>query len=202
VSAPKPILIDLPMPITTPRLLIRPVQAGDGEEIHAAVQESLAELDPWMPWARARPGAEDAEENVRRSMAQWILREDLRLSFFERHSGRFLGGTGLHRMRWAVPSFEIGYWVRSSAVGNGFVTEATHALTLYCLRQLKARRVEIHCNARNSRSVRVPERLGFVREGVLRGTDAYAADPAARDLLYFARFDEAGLPPLEVLWPA
>ena len=35
-----PILIDLPMPITTPRLLIRPPRLGDGIVVNAAIIES------------------------------------------------------------------------------------------------------------------------------------------------------------------
>ena len=34
----------------------------------------------------------------------------------------FIGGTGLHRIDWAQRQFEIGYWCRSSRVGEGFVT--------------------------------------------------------------------------------
>lgn len=36
----KPILLDLPMPIITPRLLLRPPQPGDGIALNAAVSES------------------------------------------------------------------------------------------------------------------------------------------------------------------
>jgi hypothetical protein len=37
----KPILIDLPMPIITSRLLIRPPQIGDGVALNAAIIESF-----------------------------------------------------------------------------------------------------------------------------------------------------------------
>ena len=36
----KPILLDLPMPIITPRLLLRPPQPGDGIALNAAVSET------------------------------------------------------------------------------------------------------------------------------------------------------------------
>jgi hypothetical protein len=43
--------IDLPTPIRTPRLLIRPKQAGDGALTSVAVAETWDELHRWMQWA-------------------------------------------------------------------------------------------------------------------------------------------------------
>jgi len=45
-----PVLIDVPMPIRTPRLLIRPKQVGDGASTSAAVAETWDELHMWMRW--------------------------------------------------------------------------------------------------------------------------------------------------------
>ena len=47
----KPVLNDVPMPIRTPRLLIRPRQEGDGEFTLVAIRESWDELHKWMSWA-------------------------------------------------------------------------------------------------------------------------------------------------------
>ena len=49
-----PVLIDVPMPIRTPRLLIRPKQVGDGARTSAAVAETWDELHKWMGWAENR----------------------------------------------------------------------------------------------------------------------------------------------------
>lgn len=195
-----PILIDIPMPIRTPRLLIRPPVAGDGAEINAATLDSLEELRVWMAWAQKAPSVEESEESVREAEAKWKLRQDLRLSIYERTTGRFVGGTGLHRFWWEIPSFEIGYWVRTPDAGKGYITEAAHALTLYCFRQFGAKRVEIVCNASNERSSAVPKRLGFDLEGRLRNADPYPNPGITRDKLIFARVDETGLPPLDVSW--
>lgn len=47
-----PILIEAPMPIRTPRLVIRPKQAGDGAANAVAVAETWSTLQLWMPWAK------------------------------------------------------------------------------------------------------------------------------------------------------
>jgi hypothetical protein len=49
-----PVLVDVPMPICTPRLTIRPKQVGDGAITAAAVAETREELNRWMRWANNR----------------------------------------------------------------------------------------------------------------------------------------------------
>src|SRR3982751_6679994 len=95
-----PILIDVPVPIVTPRLMLRPPQEGDGAIIHEGKMASWDELHRWMVWAWGRQAdqkIEDDEAYCRRKHALFVKREDLTLLNFERKTGRFLGGTGLHK---------------------------------------------------------------------------------------------------------
>lgn len=116
-----PILREIPMPIETPRLMIRNPMPGDGARVNAAILESMEALTPWMPWAQTAPSLEDSEIHARRSYAKWILREDLAMLIFEKATGEFVGGSGLHRIKWEVPAFEIGYWCRTKFSGRGFI---------------------------------------------------------------------------------
>ena len=45
--------------------------------------------------------------------------------------GRFLGSSGLHRIDWDVPKFEIGYWCRTSLARRGYITEAVAKIEEY-----------------------------------------------------------------------
>jgi RimJ/RimL family protein N-acetyltransferase len=87
---------------------------------------------------------------------------------FDHDGQRVLGATGLHRPDWSVPRFEIGYWCRSSASGQGLVGEAVQALAALAFGSLQAARLEIVTDSHNERSRRVAERAGFVLEGQLR----------------------------------
>ena len=42
------------------------------------------------------------------------------------------------------------YFIRQSQRGKGFATEAAHAMALLAFKILKARKVEIYCDAENS----------------------------------------------------
>jgi RimJ/RimL family protein N-acetyltransferase len=180
-----PLLIELPEQLITERLIIRPPRVGDGAHVNDAIRESIDEIRPWMPWAKETPSVEQTEENIRRSVARFITREDLRLQIHLR-DGTFVGSSGLHRMDWNVPKFEIGYWCRTSLAGRGYITEAVDAIQRFAFESLKANRVEIHMDERNVRSRGIPERLKFPLEGILRNFER-ANDGTLRDSRIYAK---------------
>ena len=195
----KPILLDVPMPIFTPRLQIRPRQVGEGPIVAEAVRQSIDHLKPWMPFAQTIPTDSDMEEHCRKSLAQFILRENFTLSIYDRAGNTFIGSTGFHRANWDVPSVEIGYWVHQANVGKGFVSEAVNALSRYAFSVFKCKRVEIKCDSRNTKSLSVATRLGYSVEGILRNHDL-AENDSLRDTIITARYNDEGLPALEVTW--
>ena len=90
------------------------------------------------------------------------------LLLFRKADGLFVGGSGLHRIDWSVPRFEIGYWVRLSLQGQGYVTEAVNRITIFTFDVLGAQRIEIRCDARNTRSAAVAQRAGYTLEARMR----------------------------------
>lgn len=103
---------------------------------------------------------------------------------FRKEDGMYVGGSGLHRINWSVPSFEIGYWVRARLEGKGYVTEAVKGITSFAFDRLKAERVEIRCDALNERSAAVARRAGYTLEGQLRHDD-WTTQGTLRDTLVF-----------------
>lgn len=181
------------MPIETNRLLIRPVQPGDGPLINSLVIESFKELNLWMPWARNKPSVDDSEEYARISAANWILRNELNMLIFTRHQPSLIGATGFHTIDWRIPKFEIGYWLASKYTGYGFATEAVAGLTQYAFHVLNAKRVEIRMDEQNLRSKKVPERLGYLLESRMRNhSPSIHNNPELRNTLVFVRFNLDG----------
>jgi RimJ/RimL family protein N-acetyltransferase len=181
-----PLLIDVPTEFDSARLILRAWRPGDGGELNTAVVESLDALKPWMPWAQAAPTAKESEEFCRRAHIRFLAREDLAFGLFLKGAGTLIGSSGLHRMDWNVPKFEIGYWLRTSFTGRGYMTEAVAAITGFAFETLHAKRVEIRADDRNERSWRIPERLGFRLEGVLHN-DGRDAAGALRHTRVYAR---------------
>ncbi|WP_394841705.1 GNAT family N-acetyltransferase [Pendulispora brunnea] len=180
-----PILIDLPEAIETKRLYIRAPMPGDGSTTLASVLETWDALHETMPWARERPTLEGQEAAARRLHAAFVRREDLPMFAFLKDRKTHVACSGLHRMDWDVPRFEIGYWVRRSFEGQGYVTEVVRALAGFALAKLGAQRVEIRCSHRNVRSQRVAERCGFTLEARLRN-EARETNGELRDTLVYS----------------
>src|SRR5579859_6957453 len=142
-EAMPPILRDLPDELYGERVLLRPFRAGDGQALWEATEESRDHIRPWLPWGDDTRAPSDSEAYARRALARWVSREDLPLGIWDRATNRFLGGSGLHRIRWNIPAFEIGYWLRQSAEGQGYMTETVRVLCKFAFETLSANRVEI-----------------------------------------------------------
>jgi len=183
----EPILLDFPDQIETERLIIRAPRPGDGPAANAAICESIHELRPWMPWAQEIPTIKETEEVFRRAASQWLTRENLMMALFRKSDGMFVGGSGLHRIDWSVPRFEIGYWVRTQLQGQGYITEAVLGITEFALNTLGAKRIEIRCDAHNTRSAAVAERAGYTLEARFHH-DSRGTDGSLRDTLIYVRF--------------
>ncbi|MDA8216958.1 MAG: GNAT family N-acetyltransferase [Dehalococcoidales bacterium] len=153
--------VEVPEEIVGPRVVIRPLRTDDALAMWEAIQESRAHLAPWLSWVEKYHSLADVREYVLRARAVWDLRDDLPAGIFERVSGRFLGGTGLHRIDWDERAFEIGYWLRRTATGHGFARETVRLLTQLAFDVLGASRVEIHVDPRNAPSRRVAEAVGY-----------------------------------------
>lgn len=163
-----PVLIDVPEQIDGLRVRVRPYRPDDAQALWEAVDESRDYLLPWLPWVSNYHSVDDARTTIARMSASWRLHDDLPVGMFALANGWLLGGSGLTRINWQIRAFEIGYWLRRSAEGHGYMTEAVQLLTRMAFDTLAANRVEIRMDTRNTRSEQVPKRLGFVHEGTLR----------------------------------
>ena len=181
----RPILIDMPGHLVGARVIVRAFDDADAAPLHDAVQESIEHIRPWLPWYDTHGSLEDTRDYIRGTINRWTLGEGFEMGVFTQDTGAFLGGIGLHVRNSQIPSVEIGYWLRQSAEGHGYMSESARLLTAYAFEGLEARRVEIRCDARNRRSGTVAERLAYLLEGRLRND---MLDPVGepRDTLVYA----------------
>lgn len=193
-----------PMPITTPRLLIRPPQIGDEHAVNAAILVSYDLLHEFMDWANTNPSLKNTETYIQEAVANWIAKKNdepyLPLFMFDKVSGVFIGATGYHHYTWTVPCLEIGYWIGSSYLGRGLMTEAINALTQYAFKQLAVKRIAITCDVDNIRSKKIPERLHYTLEGRLKYHRRKPINGELSDTLVFAKYNLDNLPALSVRW--
>ncbi len=160
----------VPEQFESERLILRCARPEeDAAMVNDAVDVSLEELRPWMPWANLPPCTlEEQIEVLQSSRQKYTERTDFRLLLFSKETGEMVGSSGIHRMDWEVGKFEIGYWVVTQHSGKGYITEAVDRITKFCIEEFQANRIEIRCDALNVKSAAVAERLGFKLEGIQR----------------------------------
>ncbi len=161
-------------------VVLRPFRMEDALETFSAVQESLAELKPWMSWAYDDYSLNDTREFIRITRARWQEGTLFAFAIIDAKSGLVLGGCSLSHIHPVYQLCNLGYWVRSSRRGAGIAGRATRIAARYAFEKIGLVRVEIVIAPGNDASLRVAEKVGAHYEGVLRnrmvvGRDVYDA---------------------------
>jgi RimJ/RimL family protein N-acetyltransferase len=146
---------------------IRAYQPSDAEQLFEAARESTADVFPWLEWCHAQYSMAEAVEWI--ASRAPLFAEGKEYSFaIVGGDGRYLGGCGLNQINRLHRFANLGYWVRSSAAGRGVAREAVRQVAAFAFRETDLERLEIVCAIGNTRSQRVAEGSGAVREGILK----------------------------------
>jgi RimJ/RimL family protein N-acetyltransferase len=158
--------MSLPTPtLATARLRLRPFADADTDALFALHSNAHVlrywDSPPWTEPARAQrfvaASRQLAEEGT-----------GARLAIDRLSDGAFLGWCSLSRWNPDYRSASMGYCLDDAAWGQGYATEAAHAVLRWAFETLDLNRVQAEADTRNVASARVLEKLGFVREGTLR----------------------------------
>jgi len=156
-----------PYRIETERLVLRPFEPEDAEALRVTTARSKEHLVAFMPWARFEPQTlEQKGELILAFRARYDSREDYVMGIFD-PAGRLVGGTGLHP-RLGPGAVEIGYWITPEKQARGLVTETVKALCRVAFDGMGVDMIAVRMDPKNERSERIPQKLGFQREGLLR----------------------------------
>lgn len=160
----------MPRPhLTSDRLVLQRFTRRDASTLDAAIRESLADLNQWLPWARLDYTTSDTTSFIRESIQAW--KEERAWDYSIRmldDPKRHLGNISFWTVSKLGKIAEIGYWVRSTETGRGICTEAVDLLLEEAFNSLGYHKVVLRIAVGNDASDRVAEKLGFTREGVLR----------------------------------
>lgn len=150
-----------------------------------ALLESKKDLREFCPWIDSALKLENSIANTQQAIRNYeSFENELRYSLIDKDSGRFVGVIGLIICDKSVPSFEIGYWLRSSCVGFGYMTEAVQAIEKYAFSQLNAQRVEIRAAEQNTKSRNVAERCLYQLEGTFYNARRLPSGKLANTVVY------------------
>lgn len=169
----------LPPTLRTERLVIRPFTATDFGAFRAyAAAQSADEYGSWLGGA----GPDDAARYVVDTIARYGRppRCDLGVVI----DGQLVGGVAFRQV-WISPmTMEIGWVLHPGVGGRGLTTEAVSALLTWLFDHFpELRRAEARVRESDTRGIRLLEKLGFVREGVIRSEPGAAGNALLYGLL-------------------
>lgn len=159
-----PALSELPT-LTTQRLRIRWLTPDDVPALYAIFRDPEVTRYWSQPPMRDEAAAEQMLVSVREfleagTLYQWgIERQD---------ANGVIGTCTLAAIDLRNQRAELGYALHRDHWGCGYATEALTRLLAWGFTTLRLNRVEADVDPNNERSIRVLERLGFLREGFLR----------------------------------
>jgi RimJ/RimL family protein N-acetyltransferase len=170
-------------PLTGPEFALRPFRPAD-----FAAARKLDERAGEPGWVEALPeqdGAGMAEAFEEHRLAGSLLQ----LVIAEPASGAYLGEFSLAIVEPGIA--ELGCAIVPAARRRGIATAALRLVSGWALETLELRRLQVTVDPRNTPALRVAERAGYRREGVLR---AYREEGGRRmDAVLLSRI--AGDPP-------
>ncbi|MEU2787868.1 GNAT family protein [Streptomyces sp. NPDC007100] len=94
--------------------------------------------------------------------------------------GKLVGGVLFRTFDAAAGTCEVGCWLEETAVGRGLVTRAIRVIVDWAVEERGIHRVEWVAASGNTASTKLAERLGLVRDGILR--QSYARGGVRHDL--------------------
>jgi len=170
---------DKPVELRTARLLLRPFELTDVDDVWAYASDAeVARYRPLPdPYTR-----DDAAEFVDRQMrTNWSRNPEFAIIYGQ----QVVGGISLH-VNPEHETGELGYLLGRRWWGQGLATEAARAVVDWGFRRFGLHKAYARAHVDNTRSWHVMERLGMTREGVLRGHWKMRDEHV--DLVYYAVF--------------
>jgi ribosomal-protein-alanine N-acetyltransferase len=152
------------------RVTLRLPQASDYREWAALRAASRGFLEPWEPrWAPDELDRVAWRQRLSRYVEDYAAGTAVPFFIFENDKGALIGGVTLGNIRYGVAQTgQIGYWIGERYAGRGLMLDALGLLVTFTFETLRLHRIEAACIPDNLRSLRLLEKAGFRREGLLR----------------------------------
>ena len=155
----------VPSPFETPRLVVRAVERGD---LPALLQvNGDAEVTHFLPYATWLSIA-DADAWYERMAKLQATGTAAQLVLVGKATGVPVGTFLIFKHDAGARRAEVGYVLGRAHWGTGLMREALQAVAAQAFGALGLRRLEAEVDPDNVASTRLLERVGFVREGLLR----------------------------------
>ncbi|SEJ69993.1 ribosomal-protein-alanine N-acetyltransferase [Bhargavaea ginsengi] len=151
--------------LTTERLLLRAATPADADDMLRYLSDPEVMKHTGMELFQT---AEDVLDEIRWYRSLVEEGSGIRWGIALKESGKMIGSCGFHNREPKHFRAEIGYELSPEHWGKGIASEALQAVVRYGFSHLQLERIEALIEPENEPSLRLVEKNGFQREGLLR----------------------------------
>lgn len=170
----------------TDEISLKLMRQKDAEELFNLVDQSREHLREWLPWVDSMKSSETYRPIITAWLQQFAEEDGFQAGVM--YKGELVGFAGFHSIDYTNKQTSIGYWLAEAYQGKGIMTAVVSSLVDYAFEQYDMHRIEIKCGADNEKSRGIPERLGFLEEGVIR--DGEFLYDHFHDLIVYSMLEE------------
>lgn len=149
-------------------LILRPYEAMDVDSHYHAALESIDQVYPWLPWCKPGYLREHSELWIETRNRDWVQGVSYDFVITDAITGALLGSTAINHIDHENNFANLGYWVRTARTRHGIATAAARMTVRFGFEIVGLNRIEIVVAAGNAPSQRVAEKIGALKEGMLR----------------------------------
>lgn len=175
-----------PVVLVGDRIELRPMEVYHLEELFDAGNNS----DIWTYMPIKVQSMQDMKNLVNGALQARGKGSEFPFVIFDKDSGKIVGSTRFLNISIPNRNLEIGStWLSSTVWRTRINTECKYLLLKHCFETLRTIRVQLKTDSRNVRSQQAIERLGAVKEGVLRN-HMIMPDGYVRDSVFYSIIDQ------------
>lgn len=152
--------------LQTPRLRLRELADSDIEALFA-MHSNFANLE-WYGTDHMNQREDAVQMLARFAQLRRAPVSGIRWAICTHDSDTMLGTCGFQKWNREWNSCMVRYDLKDDARGQGVMQEALRCALVWAFAGMRLNRVEAQIHPQNQASIRLVERLGFVREGLLR----------------------------------
>lgn len=148
-----------------PDITLHEAQVSDAAALFQLIDRGRLYLREWLPFIDFSHSATDTELYLRSVTAPGNLQDQVYVIRFQDKVAGIIGYKTIDRVN---SKLEIGYWLGEEFQKKGIMTRCCAALITQAFEQMGMNRIQINVGVGNSKSNRIPQRLGFKLEGIER----------------------------------
>ncbi|PKV66324.1 GNAT family N-acetyltransferase [Pontibacter ramchanderi] len=148
-----------------PDINLHEAQVSDAAALYQLIDSGRLYLREWLPFIDFSQSASDTELYLRSVTAPGNLQDKVYIIRYQEQVAGIIGYKTIDRVNCKL---EIGYWLGESFQGKAIMVRSCQALIKHAFEYMRMNRIQIKVGVGNTKSSRIPQRLGFQLEGIER----------------------------------